>query len=53
MTTLHCLDPIPDGSKPVLMMHGLGAGGSSWQLHLPILVDAGFRPLAPGYIWFW
>lgn len=47
MTTLHFLDPCPAGSPPVLLLHGLGADGSSWVLQVPALSQAGFRPIAP------
>jgi 3-oxoadipate enol-lactonase len=47
MTTLHFLDPNPSGKPIVLLLHGLGADGSSWTLQLPALSQAGFRPLAP------
>lgn len=41
------LDPNPQGATPVLLLHGLGSAGDSWQLQFPDLVAAGFRPLAP------
>ena len=47
MTNLHFLDPNPSGSPAVLLLHGLGADGTSWTLQLPALSQAGFRPLAP------
>ena len=47
MTTLHFLDPNPSGKPAVLLLHGLGADGSSWTLQIPALSQAGFRPLAP------
>ncbi|MFH1523890.1 MAG: alpha/beta fold hydrolase [Chloroflexota bacterium] len=47
MTTLHFLDPNPSGNPAVLLLHGLGADGSSWTLQLPALTAAGFRPIAP------
>ena len=47
MTGLHFLDPNPSGSPAVLLLHGLGADGSSWGLQVPALSRAGFRPLAP------
>lgn len=31
----------------VLLLHGLGANGSSWTLQFDPLVKAGFRPIAP------
>ena len=34
-------------SNRVLLLHGLGATCSSWQLQVPSLVDAGYRVVAP------
>lgn len=47
MTSLHYLDPQPSGKPAVLLLHGLGADGSSWSLQMPALCQAGFRPFAP------
>ena len=47
MTSLHYLDPNPSGNPTVLLLHGLGADGTSWSLQLPALSQAGFRTLAP------
>jgi len=47
MTSLHFLDPNPSGKPAVLLLHGLGADGSSWALQMPALSQAGFRPIAP------
>ena len=47
MTNLHFLDPNPSGHPAVLLLHGLGADGTSWTLQLPALTGAGFRPIAP------
>jgi pimeloyl-ACP methyl ester carboxylesterase len=47
MTNLNYLDPNPSGRPVVLLLHGLGADGSSWSLQLPALAEAGYRPLAP------
>jgi len=47
MTGLHCLDPYPSGSPAVLLLHGLGANGSSWALQFEALQSLGLRPLAP------
>lgn len=47
MTGLHCLDPYPGGSPAVLLLHGLGANGSSWTLQFEALKAVGLRPLAP------
>lgn len=45
--SLHYLDRNPQGSPAVLLLHGLGADGSSWQLQFDCLEQAGFRLLAP------
>jgi pimeloyl-ACP methyl ester carboxylesterase len=47
MTSLHYLDPNPSGEPTVLLLHGLGADGTSWSLQLPRLCQVGFRPLVP------
>jgi 3-oxoadipate enol-lactonase len=47
MTLLHYLDPNPNGHPAVLLLHGLGADANSWSLQLPVLIEAGFRPIAP------
>jgi 3-oxoadipate enol-lactonase len=47
MSKIHILDPNPKGSPTVLLLHGLGADGSSWTLQFDALVEAGFRPIAP------
>jgi pimeloyl-ACP methyl ester carboxylesterase len=47
MTSLHYLDPKPSGGPAVLLLHGLGADSTSWTLQLPLLIEAGFRPVAP------
>jgi pimeloyl-ACP methyl ester carboxylesterase len=47
MTGLHYLDPNPAGSPAVLLLHGLGANGSSWILQFDPLSAAGMRPIAP------
>ncbi len=52
MTTIHFLDPNLGGHPVVLLLHGLGADANSWALQLPMLSDAGFRPIAvdiPGF----
>jgi len=43
----HYLDFNPEGSPAVLLLHGLGADGSSWGYQIPVLCEAGFRPIAP------
>ena len=47
MTKLHFLDPNPEGNPVVLLLHGLGANGSSWTLQFDPLIQEGFRPIAP------
>jgi pimeloyl-ACP methyl ester carboxylesterase len=47
MTCLHFQDPNPFGQPAVLLLHGLGADGTSWILQMPALSEAGFRPVAP------
>jgi pimeloyl-ACP methyl ester carboxylesterase len=44
---LHYLEKNPAGTSTVLLLHGLGADSSSWQLQIPALTQAGFRVLAP------
>ncbi len=44
---INCYDPAPDNQQPVLLLHGLGADGHSWGLQFPVLIQAGFRPIAP------
>lgn len=46
-TILHYLDFNPQGSPPVLLLHGLGADSSSWGYQIPALCEAGLRPIAP------
>lgn len=45
--SIHYLDLNPEGSRAVLLLHGLGATGESWGLQFEPLKDAGFRVLAP------
>lgn len=47
MTHLNYLDPEPANNPAVLLLHGLGADGSSWILQMEPLISAGFRPIAP------
>jgi 3-oxoadipate enol-lactonase len=47
MTGLHFLDPHPTGAPTVLLLHGLGANGLSWNLQFDPITAAGMRPLAP------
>ena len=46
------VDPAPGNQPAVLLLHGLGANSTSWQLQIPAMVGAGLRPLAvdlPGF----
>ena len=45
--TLNYLDINPRGTQTVLLLHGLGATGGSWELQIPSLVESGYRVLAP------
>ncbi len=45
--TIHYRDHNPSGSSTVLLLHGLGATGDSWQLQIPALTTAGYRVIAP------
>ena len=45
--SIHYIENNPSGQRPVILLHGLGANGSSWQLQVPALVDVGFRVIAP------
>lgn len=45
--TIHYLEINPGGDPIVLLLHGLGATGNSWQLQFPPLAEAGYRILAP------
>jgi 3-oxoadipate enol-lactonase len=49
---IHYLDPNPEGTSSILLLHGLGANADSWVLQIPALVGAGYRPIAidtPGF----
>ncbi|MBL8800000.1 MAG: alpha/beta fold hydrolase [Planctomycetia bacterium] len=45
--TLSYLDLNPTGTAPVLLLHGLGANGSSWLPQFDALLQAGHRVIAP------
>ncbi len=45
--TIHYSDLNPNGNSVILLLHGLGVTGDSWQMQFPALIDAGFRILAP------
>jgi len=44
---IHYLDPNSSANRAVLLLHGLGATGESWQLQFPDLITQGYRPIAP------
>ena len=44
---LHYDDPNPGGNPVVLLLHGLGATNESWAAQVPVLVEAGYRVIAP------
>ena len=44
---IHYLDIQPDARFAVILLHGLGADGTSWQLQFPALTGLGFRIIAP------
>jgi pimeloyl-ACP methyl ester carboxylesterase len=44
---LHYLDENRQAPRVVLLLHGLGANGTSWLPQVPTLVAAGYRVLAP------
>lgn len=46
-TLISFLDPNPSGAPVVLLLHGLGADGSSWGYQVPALIQAGMRPVLP------
>ena len=50
--SIHYNDLNPNGFPTVILLHGLGATGDSWQLQFPSLVELGFRIL-PGYEGIW
>lgn len=44
---IHFLDENPAGKQVALLLHGLGANSASWQLQIPVLVEKGWRVIAP------
>lgn len=46
-SSLHTIDLNPERPTAVLLLHGLGADGSSWGLQFEALSGAGWRILAP------
>lgn len=45
--TLHYIELNPKGHPTILLLHGLGATGDSWQLQFPPLIESGYRILVP------
>jgi 3-oxoadipate enol-lactonase len=41
------IDLNPTGKQVVVLLHGLGTNGASWQLQFDTLVSSGFRVIAP------
>lgn len=44
---IHYEEVNPQGSPPVLLLHGLGSAGEDWLFQLEALARAGYRALAP------
>lgn len=44
---IHYEEVNPQGSPPVLLLHGLGSAGADWLFQFEALSGAGFRVLAP------
>ncbi len=44
---LHYLEENSASPNPILLLHGLGANSTSWQLQIPSLIASGFRVIAP------
>jgi len=52
--SVHYEEVNPHGHPPVILLHGLGSQGESWQYQFPPLEELGFRVIAPdipGYGW--
>lgn len=47
MSELFYLDPAPNNSPAVFLLHGLGTEAGSWIYQTRALQQAGFRPIAP------
>ncbi|MGB7096202.1 MAG: alpha/beta hydrolase [Anaerolineales bacterium] len=45
--TIHYQDFNPLGSPTIVLLHGLGASGDSWQLQIPALTGEGYRVIVP------
>lgn len=44
---LHHLEFNPTAPTAIVLLHGLGANGESWQLQTPFFAQAGYRIIAP------
>ncbi len=49
---MHCVDEGPRGAPPVLLVHGLPTWSYLYRKVVPVLVDAGFRVVAPDLVGF-
>ena len=47
LRTIHFLDPSPENSQTVMLLHGLGSTSVSWQMQMNELMQKKFRPIAP------
>ena len=45
--SIHFYDANPSGFPTVLLLHGLGADGSSWGYQFPAIIKCGMHPVAP------
>lgn len=45
--TIHYQDFNPNGAPLIVLLHGLGASGESWQLQIPALTGEGYRVIVP------
>ncbi len=53
-TSVHFEEANPTGDPPVVLLHGLGSSGASWQMQMEPLAALGFRVVAPdipGFGW--
>lgn len=46
-SSIHYTDTNPDGTPPILLLHGLGASSESWVLQIPVLAEHGYRVICP------
>lgn len=47
--SIHYLDNNPSAKRTVLLFHGLGVNGSSWQLQIPPLLECNYRAISPDF----